>query len=122
MADIRGRSRLGQLIDVLVGRAGEVLTERAGWEFFTTENLTVDSTTGGVLLDAAKVKAADRALITVETADIRFYVDGTKPTATVGHQAFPGDQIELHNPTELKNFRAIRVTGTSATARVSYAR
>ena len=61
------------------------------------------------------------AMLTVETAAIRFWVDGNAdPSATVGHIAEVGTIIELDTPLEVRNFRAIRRDGTSATLQVSY--
>tara|TARA_R110000824_G_scaffold28164_2_gene94859 strand:+ start:2591 stop:2896 length:306 start_codon:yes stop_codon:yes gene_type:complete len=53
------------------------------------------------------------ALITVETAEMRFTTDGTTPTTTVGHLADAGQVIELSDRTECEQFRAIR-TGSSS--------
>lgn len=63
---------------------------------------------------------ARAALITVETATIRYLTDGTDPTASTGILAYPGAKIELHNPGELWDFRAIRQGSTSATIQVEY--
>ena len=61
------------------------------------------------------------ALITVETAPIRFTLDGTPPVAaTTGHLVYAGDQIELDSNEDITSFRAIRETATSATLQVTY--
>ena len=39
-------------------------------------------------------------------------MDGTAPTALIGHLASPGDAIELVDGTEINLFKAIRSTGT----------
>lgn len=63
------------------------------------------------------------ALITVETAQIRFRTDGSAPTSTVGHVAEIGDRIQISGLRDLKNFQAISTHATSsATVRVSYYR
>lgn len=59
------------------------------------------------------------ALITVEGSFIRFCVDGTTATATVGHVAGDGDIIELINRTEVANFSAISRDGGAATLKVT---
>ena len=59
------------------------------------------------------------ALISVETAAIRFWLDGQDPSATVGHTAEAGDILELETSSEVHQFRAIRRDGVSATLRVS---
>ncbi len=61
----------------------------------------------------------DDALITVETAAVRFRIDGTAPTATVGHILEPGDVLELRGVGELGKFQAIRRDGADATLQVS---
>ena len=61
----------------------------------------------------------DDALITVETAAVRFRIDGTAPTATVGHVLEAGDVLTLRGIGEIGKFQAIRRDGTDATLRVS---
>ena len=78
-------------------------------------------------LDAAKIAPSNGAparavLITVEDASLRFRLDGSNPTATNGHRLQAGDVLVLVGVNNLRNFRAIRDTGTSATIRVSYLR
>lgn len=64
---------------------------------------------------------AEYALITVETADIRWRVSGSAATAT-GHLAPQGSTIELRGRNNIKQFRAIRNAGVSAVLTVTYAR
>jgi|CXWL01.1.fsa_nt_gi hypothetical protein len=84
------------------------------------ESVTVDSTAGGVALTAATIIPFNRAVLTVETAAIRYTVDGTAPTTAVGHLAQPGDVIKLAGNDELTRFRAIRQGGVSGTIMASY--
>lgn len=49
----------------------------------------------------------------LETAAIRFRIDGTAPTSSVGELLDVGDRIEITGYTNLQNFKAIRTTGTS---------
>jgi len=90
------------------------------------EDVTVDGTAGGVALSAAKVfkigGQARAALITCETADIRYRYDGGAPTSSVGHLLVAGDSITINGPGNISNFRAIRTAGVSATIRVTYHR
>jgi len=62
----------------------------------------------------------NKALITVETAALRFLITGTPPSTTLGHLASAGDTIELESHDEIKKFKAIRTTGTSAVIMVTY--
>ena len=55
-----------------------------------------------------------KVVITVETAPIRFLVDGNTPTASNGHLVEPGDAIVLEGE-DISKFQHIRTTGTSAT-------
>lgn len=63
---------------------------------------------------------AEKVLITVTTAKIRWLDNGTDPTSTLGHEAFPGDVITLDNRDRIERFRAIRTGATSAILEVSF--
>lgn len=63
---------------------------------------------------------AQKAVITVETADMRFTTDGVDPTTSVGHLVGSGDTIELDSPDEIKKFKAVRTGSTSAVINVTY--
>lgn len=65
---------------------------------------------------------AIHALVTVESAQIRYTVDGTTPTTMVGHLKEVGDEFEVWGSTDIKNFRAIRTGGTDASLAVTYGR
>lgn len=66
---------------------------------------------------------AEHALITVEDAQIRWRADGdADPTATAGHVAEPGDAFKLQSSQSIKNFKAIRTGGVSATIRITFLR
>ncbi len=89
------------------------------------EAITIDGTAGGVALTSTMIQPTAgihrlSALISIETAQIRYRYDGGAPTATEGHVAEAGDILVVNGVNNLKNFRAIRTTGVSATARVTY--
>lgn len=84
------------------------------------ESITVS--TVAVSLTEATYGGCSHALITVEGATVRFRLDGTAPTAAIGHEAFADDTIELESPDELQKFRAIRRDSIDATLRASYGR
>ena len=63
---------------------------------------------------------AERAFFTVETAAIRYTIDGTTPTTTVGHLLSSGDIVLIDGYENIANFRAIRTGGTSASIKVTY--
>ena len=62
-------------------------------------------------------KRAKFAIISVETADIRFTFDGTTPTTTattaVGHLATTGTYMEIRGEANLANFKCINAVGSS---------
>lgn len=103
-----------------------------GLDAYAYEDLVADSTAGGKGFTASKLeptpstsetgKQARSVLITVETAACRYTYDGTPPTTTLGHLAAIGDTIVIHGLMNLKRFRAIRTTGTSADLRVTFHR
>ena len=83
--------------------------------FETITVSTVAKTITATLID----QQHDNALITCEAASVRFRLDGTAPTATVGHVLDPGDVLELCGMGELGKFQAIRRDGADATLQVS---
>lgn len=92
-----------------------VITARAfhGRNFtpFAFEKLPIDNTAGGVALTSGTYGAAKYAEISSDGGEVRFTVDGTPPTASLGHKAAEGDIIRLESPEDIAGFRAIR-TGT----------
>ena len=82
------------------------------------EQLTVAASS--VSLTAATFGTANRAKIHCETAAVRFRVDATAPTASVGDFLEPGDILELTDADELNRARFIRRDGTSATLNCHY--
>ena len=93
------------------------------------ESVSVDDTVGGVALTATKYFTheaggihtyAVEALITAETAETRWTVDGTAPTTTVGHLLSVGSGLLLQGTAAITAFRAIKTGGTNATFKVTY--
>lgn len=84
------------------------------------ETLTIDNTSGGKSLTSSKYGTNTKALITAETAQMRFTIDGTAPTATNGHILNIYDIIQLNSLSDITNFRAIRTGTTSGTLMVTY--
>lgn len=84
------------------------------------ETLTITGAAGGVALTSGTYGTRRYAVITVDTADIRFTVDGTPPTATVGHLLSPDDTLTLRSNEDIVAFRAIRTGSVSAVIQVSY--
>ncbi len=67
----------------------------------------------------AGLRNHDQAVITVEGQSVRFFFDGSIPTATKGHQADAGDTIELESRFEVAKFRVIRKDGADSTLRIT---
>jgi hypothetical protein len=83
------------------------------------EAITVAGTAIGTT--AATVGNNQWGMCRLETAEIRYTVDGaTTPTNLIGVPLEPFEWIVLNNPFELKNFRAIRTTGTSGSLKCHY--
>ena len=83
------------------------------------ESVTVSNSAIGITATVSDGFLPGAALITVEDATIRYTVDGTTPSASVGHKAEPGDAFELIDRGEVTKFRAFRKDGTDATLKVT---
>jgi len=70
--------------------------------------------TSGTYLDATK------AFMTLETAQIRYWDDGSDPTNSEGHEVNVGDIITLDSAAQIAKFKAIRTGSTSGELMVSY--
>lgn len=62
------------------------------------------------------------AYMTMETGDCRWRMDGTAPTASIGHKLSAGDSITIIGYDNLKNFKAILTGSTTGTLSISYER
>src|SRR5687768_15681194 len=85
----------------------------AQWGWIGYQQTTVTNAAGGVPFPSAMISDSGHQRPTqvfclVETADIRWTVDGTAPTATVGNLAQAGEGLPaIAGVTLLTNFRAI---------------
>ena len=59
------------------------------------------------------------AFITVESANVRFRIDGSDPSTTTGHMLTNGQNLTLGNESDVGKFRAIRDDDDDATLRVT---
>lgn len=89
--------------------------ERIQWTDF--ETITVGA--AALPLTAAKANLADTALLTLDGASARYRMDGTAPTASVGHMMASGDVAVLNGYWEITGFRIIQVS-VGSTLTVSY--
>ena len=90
----------------------------AGGRFDAFETLTVS--TASVGFTAATRDDRRFALVTCETADVRYRLDGTAPTASVGHVLPAGGGVFLDSPHQVANFRAIRKDSADASLSCSF--
>lgn len=67
-------------------------------------------------------RGAARAIITVETAQLRYRYDGSDPTSAEGHILNINDVLVLVGTDAISQFRGIRTGGTSAVLKVTYER
>lgn len=65
---------------------------------------------------------ADYALITIESACIRYWPTGDNPTTTDGHMICDTGTITIFGFNNIKNWKAIRTASTDVTIQVSYYR
>lgn len=85
------------------------------------DNETLEATNAEAIgLTALKYADATGAHISVETAPIRFWVNGEDPTATEGFYVNLGGYIKLNSPSEISGFKAIGTSVATATLQVSY--
>lgn len=95
------------------------------FEGFAYEAVTVSNSAIGLTKatydPGQEHQKAIRALITVETANMRYTYDGTTPTSTVGHLVGNGDVVTLNGYGNIKRFKAIR-TDSDASIKVTYER
>jgi hypothetical protein len=83
------------------------------------ETITVAATAIGIT--SSLLTNARAAYLTVEGASLRYRIDGTAPTSSVGHLVPNGGSIWLSDKTKasLSNLRMIRTGSTSATVSVT---
>ncbi len=64
--------------------------------------------------------AARAAMISSESADLRFRIDGGQPTGSDGHYLVNGDALVVSGTQALQQFQAVKTGDASATLRVTY--
>ncbi|HXG71325.1 MAG TPA: hypothetical protein VNJ04_12035 [Gemmatimonadaceae bacterium] len=92
-------------------------------QYLAFEQVTVAATSIGftsALINPAGQVQANKAVCRVETAQMRFRIDGTAPTAAVGTILDVGDILTLVGNDVLRSFRAIRTGATSGVLSCSY--
>ncbi len=92
--------------------------QELGADYDAFESVTV--TNASKALTSGTYADAQFAFITVEAAAVRFTVDGTTVSASVGHVLDVGDTLELDRNTQIVDIRFFRRGTSDATLRVSY--
>ena len=108
----------------LIGLVGLLLSVEA-WSasYVAFEQITVAAASialTGTKITPTGLPMATYASCRLETAQIRWTIDGTVPTTTVGTPLEPGDILELTGHDLLAQFRSIRTTATSGTLNCVY--
>lgn len=123
----------GLLLGLSITLAAQNITNRF-FLAYSYENLTVDSTSGGVAFTTTKVNPSGVAYnaqsITFTIAcdgggtscPIRMTLDGTAPTTSVGMRADYGSSVTIYSHSNILAFRAIREGSTSAILNTTYFR
>ena len=95
---------------------------------FAYESITVAASAIGFTLATYKTTStnaktfAKRAFCTLESGQIRWRIDGSDPTSTVGHLLEIGQSLEIEETGNIDNFRAIATGGTNGALKVTYLR
>ena len=84
---------------------------------FDYEKISV--TTAVRRLDETKRNTYSAVLLTIETTDIRYRIDGGDPSATDGHLVYATQNLYFEDPKTVRNLRMITASGT-ATVHVTY--
>ena len=84
------------------------------------EGQTITVSTTAIGLTGARTSGRSSALITVETAAVRFWLHGATPTSSVGMVLEVGDTLELDSNNTLGTVQFIRRDGADAKLSCSY--
>lgn len=114
-----GNERYGQGV-YLTGTEVIIPTEHGDilWDAHEASGVSVSTT--AVTLTEGMAATHQYALVTCEVAAVRFSLDGSSPTATVGHILNPNDVLMLENAQAVDNASFISKDGGTATLHVSY--
>ena len=84
---------------------------------FDYEKISV--TTSVKRLDETKRNTYSAVLLTIETTNIRYRIDGGDPSATDGHLVYATQNLYFEDPKAVRNLRMVTPSGT-ATVHVTY--
>ena len=90
---------------------------------YAYESITVsDSAVGLTSSVYTQANYSIKAFITLETAQIRWRIDGDAPTSSEGHLLEVGQTLTLESSDTVKSLKAIRTGSTSGVIKVTYLR
>ena len=90
---------------------------------YAEEVITIDDTSRRLSLsNLYSTPQCRKVEMFLSTAQIRFRMDGTDPTSTVGDILNPFDRLTTTSMNNAENFRAIRLGTTNGSLRVKYLR
>lgn|SRR3990167_322122 len=104
----------------MIDRRQHIIGKLIPYDF---ETITVNGTAIG--LTASKLTAdppPKKVVITIESNQLRYRMDGTDPTSSVGHILSPADVLILEGYSQLNNAKFIRKGILNATLSVTYLR
>lgn len=103
------------------------LTKIQGRISTSEEKITISSTAKGFTSALILPTSGDyigigcrEAFITCEDADIRFWLSGSTPTASLGHMLKKGESLTIENYDDIANFLAIRDNAIDANIFCTY--
>ncbi len=115
-----GNGTIGQVVAisgtqvVLPVETGDIL-----WDAIAVAGVAVGAT--AVQLTAEQAASVHQyAMVTVENVDVRFFLNGTAPTSTVGHLLKANDTLVIDGTAAVDNAQFISATGATSTLQVSY--
>ena len=95
-----------------------VPSEGQSYEEITVSNAAIGFTTA--LIQPSGASPPRGAVLTLETANIRWRVDGGDPSGAVGHLMTTTDSLVIHGANNMSNFRAFRDAGADGSLHVTY--
>jgi hypothetical protein len=95
--------------------AYEVVTASATAKGFTATNISPTNVAA-----AMYGRVAESVLLTVEGDTIRFRIDGTAPTTSLGHALGTGAILELEGRETISQFLAINTAASTSTVRATF--
>lgn len=93
--------------------------DAGGYEAITVSTTAIGCT-GTYVVHSTTGLQAQGLFLTLETEPIRFCIDGTTATTSVGHLLSAGQTLTLTSPNDIKNLSMYRDGGSDGTAHVTY--